>query len=176
MNKGQSGGLFSSMNNGGQYATDARVLLEAQLMGGGLDLQQAQFYDMIRVSFGSTQQNYNLFGKTIGSPESQNEIHSKYDTEKEFPSLRRNDRFSYSPFDRPSFSRRNYIELCPDLEARLAHRNKLLSSKKKDQPLLIGRKFSEREPIHDEEDEVYKKIQFSSCHGTPIKKPLDLTS
>jgi len=179
LNNRQGGGLFSSTNNGAQYGADARTLLETQLMGGGLDLQQAQLYDLIRVSFGNTQQNYNLFGKTIGSPDSLREIQNKYETERDTPSLniiRRNDKFSYSPFDKPSFSRRNYLDICPDLESRLAHRNKLLSSKKKDQPLLIGRKYSERQSFLDEEEEeVCKKVHFS-CNGTPIKKPIDLTS
>lgn len=184
----QSGGLFSG--GAGGAGGDQKSMAEAQqfLAMNGVDMQQAQLFELLSSTFGTAQSNYNLFGKSLGSKEKQKEIFERYETGRESlltSVMKKNSKAQYNPFDKPS-SRRDYSDFGSDLSTKIFLMNKTVGSKKKEEPVtLLGRKpefdYLDRETVLEEGyNDVGKKIRLSSYIGagdrSMDKKSVDVKS
>lgn len=156
---------------------------------GGLDPSQSQLYEfLINSTFATAQANYNLFGKTLGSKEKQKEIFEKYETGRDSlltSVVKKNTKFPYNPFEKPSSLRKNYAELSSDLETKISLRNKALASKKKEESSsLLGRKvhgdyFDEDTSLGTSYREVNKKLfvnSYSEDKSVEKKRNTDISS
>jgi len=163
--------------SGGQQGAapygDARAAQEVQqLMAlAGIDMQQAQLYELLNNMRATAQSNYSLFGKTLGSNQTSKDMFEKYETGRDSlltSVVKRNAKLDYNPFEKGYSQKKNYAELSSDLETKINLRNKALSLKKKEEPIsLLGRKpridYTDRDvPLSQEYRDSTKKMLSSS--------------
>ena len=160
--------------------------MEAQKLLGAIDMEQAKNFDAIRLNFGTTQQNYNLFGKSVGaSSESTKEFLGRYEPEETSSSsvvVKRTHRSGYK-----SSSRKSSFYGEGDADSQLVFRNKGFHSRLRDTGShLLARKansedFNVRdraESWHGDYSEVEKRVRLNSYTDAyvPHKSSIDVTS
>jgi len=137
----------------------------------GIDMQQAQLYELLNNMRATAQSNYSLFGKTLGSTQTSKEMFEKYETGRDSllsSVVKRNAKLDYNPFEKSYSQKKNYSELSSDLDTKISLRNKALSLKKKEEPIsLLGRKsrtdyFDRDVPLSQEYKDASKKIMNNS--------------
>jgi len=196
LNNNNGGGLFSGLNNNnnnnngssGYYNNDAQLLLEAQKLLSGIDLEQAKAFDSIRLNFGATQQNYNLFGKSVGSgAETAKEFLGRYEVEEQFTNSTKR---TYKSSSYKSSSRKSsfYNGGDSDDDSQLIFRNKAHhhhhhSRLRDSNPHLLARKansedFNDRNSaFYDDYSEVGKRIRLNSyTEAKSVENSLDISS
>jgi len=198
MNNNNGGGLFSGLNNNnnnnnnngssGYYNNDAQLLLEAQKLLSGIDLEQAKAFDSIRLNFGATQQNYNLFGKSVGSgAETTKEFLGRYEAEEQFTNSTKRT-FKSSSYKTSSRKSSFYNGGDSDDDSQLIFKNKAHqhhhhSRLRVSNPHLLARKANSEDFIdrnsafYDDYSEVGKRIRLNSyTEAKNVENSLDISS